>query len=87
MIIEMKPADTPDYMLPAWTGALHRALGEENVVRQFREETGNNWTLGKNAIDKMIDQALGSDAKPMREFISWFNVNIWGPIDGPDEQP
>src|SRR6478609_2456928 len=76
------PADTPDYMVDAWVSCLHWALGEEEIIAAFRRETGVRWTPGKTGIERMIDQATGADYRFLAEFVAWFNVAIWGPIDG-----
>lgn len=75
------PSDTPEYMLPAWFGALHHALGEDEIVAAFRADTGMQWRPGKASIERMIDKATGAEERFLREFVSWFNKNVWGPID------
>lgn len=75
------PPDTPEYMRPAWLGALHFALGQEEIVAAFRGDTGNQWRPGTTGIDRLIDKATGVDERFLREFVSWFNANVWGPID------
>lgn len=56
------------------------------VVAAFRAETGNRWEPGKTGIDKMIDQATGADHQFIKAFIAWFNVAVWGPLDGPEPE-
>jgi len=77
----MPPPDTPLYMYGAWVGALHHALGDENIVEGFRLETGMRWTPGKTAIERMIDEATGANEKFLRTFVEWFNARVWGPLD------
>jgi hypothetical protein len=80
-LIDLKPADTPDYMLSAWIGCLHWALGDPKVLADFRAETGNQWTPGRTPIDRMIDQSTGADRQFIIEFVKWANVHVWGPIE------
>ena len=79
MILEgLRPNDTPDYMTPAWLGCLRWALSEPEIVAQFREETGNQWTPGRTPIESMIDDATGVAHDFIVSFIVWFNINVWG---------
>jgi hypothetical protein len=76
------PADTPDEVAPAWLSCLVWAVGEPSVLAAFRLETGNEWSPGRTALDKMIDDAVGADDNFARAFVKWFNENVWGPMDG-----
>jgi hypothetical protein len=79
------PENTPAYMFDAWVSCLHWALGEDDVIAAFRQDTGIRWTPGKTAIDRMIDGATGADEKFVLAFVDWFNANIWGdPMAEPD---
>ena len=77
----MPPPDTPEYMQPAWLGALDFALSQDGIVAAFREDTGNQWHPGKTGIDRAIDKATGAEEQFLREFVEWFNVNVWGPME------
>jgi hypothetical protein len=79
----LRPADTPAYMTPAWLGCIHWALGNDEMVAEFREDTGNGYRPPKNAIDAAIDKVTGADRDFLVDFIKWANVNVWGPLDGP----
>lgn len=81
---ELRPADTPVYMTDAWLGCIHFALGEPDIVAAFRHDTGMNWTPGRTGLDRMIDEATGIDREFIIAFIRWANVNVLGPIDGPE---
>lgn len=85
-LLDLKPADTPDIMAPAWIDCVLWAASEPEIVQRFRTETGNGWTPSKNAFEQMIDQATGADWGFVVAFVTWVNVNIWGPIDGPLEE-
>jgi len=84
-IESLLPADTPTYMLPLWLGCISWALQDDNCLAAFRAETGNNWAPGKTPLERMIDEATGSDRRFIFAFVEWVNVNIWGPMDGPAE--
>jgi hypothetical protein len=82
-IEDLKPNDTPDYMLPAWIGCISWAISEPEVVAAFRQETGNQWTPGRSPLERMIDQSTGVDRNFIEAFIRWVNVTIWGPVELP----
>lgn len=84
-IFSLRPDDTPEYMNPAWLGCIHWALGKEDIMCAFRDETGNEWRPGRTPTDRMIDSACGADEKFLTEFIEWANVNVWGKMDGEEE--
>jgi len=77
------PADTPDYMHGAWAAALSAALGQPEILAQFRADTGNNWKPARSGINRMIDEATGADRTFVEQFVAWFNENVWGPMEGP----
>ena len=82
MILEdLRPSDTPAYMTPAWLGCLRWAIEQTEIIALFREETGNRWSPGGTALDRMIDDATGAPHHFIVEFVKWANVNIWGPVD------
>lgn len=82
----LMPADTPDYMAPAWIGCIHWAIGDADILAAFRAETGNTWTPARNGLDMMIDQATVVDRKFIEQFIQWVNINIWGSIHGNNDE-
>lgn len=68
-------------MAIAWRDCLSWAIGHAETLAAFRAQTGNTWSPGRTPIDRMIDEACGADAKFLREFVEWFNVNVWGDMD------
>lgn len=83
----LMPADTPDFMAPAWASCMSWAIVQPNVLAAFRAETGNTWTPGKTGLEQAIDSASGADRAFMEAFITWANVNVWGPIDRASDAP
>lgn len=77
----LRPADTPEYMTPAWIGCIHWALGEPGILEAFREDTGILWKPGRSGFERMIDQATGAERGFLEAFIKWVNVEIWGPME------
>ena len=69
------PADSLQAI--AWVSCLRWALSEDDLLAQFREDTGNRWEPGRGALDRMIDEAVGADAKFIEAFAEWFNDNVW----------
>lgn len=84
-IESLMPADTPAYMLPAWLGCIHWAIGEPDVLRAFVAETGMRYVPARSPLDCAIDQASGYSEDFLRRFIEWANVSVWGPMGGPLE--
>ena len=76
------PADTPDYMAPAWVSCMSWAIGHKEIRAEFEAETGNRWVPPKNGLDKMIDAATGNGGAYVAAFIEWANAKIWGAMDG-----
>jgi len=70
------PPDKPQAI--AWVSCLRWALGNEDVLAQFRQDTGTRWVPGKGALDRMIDEATGADRAFIEAFAEWFNSNVWG---------
>ena len=79
-IEELQPSDTPDYMVPAWLNCIEYSLGNDAIMAEYREQTGEQWTPGRTPLDRMIDEATGRDVQFLRDFITWFNVNVWGSL-------
>lgn len=81
------PQDTPEYMAPAYYGCLRWALTFDPILERFKSDTGKGLPAARSPIEKMVDQATGHDPYEdfFRAFVSWFNENIWGAIDGPGE--
>lgn len=81
-ITDLKPADTPDYMIPAWLDCISFAIGKPEIVAAFRADTGEQWQPGCTGLERMIDEATGADRHFLEAFIKWANVHVWGPLDG-----
>jgi YD repeat-containing protein len=81
-VFDLMPDDTPGYMADAWIDCLHWALGDDSgAVQAFRTATGNQWTPARDPLGRMIDAATGVEADFLRQFIVWFNANVWGAIE------
>ena len=85
-IEDLRPADTPEHMMPAWLGCISWALSEPGVMEQFRKDTGITWRPSRSPLEQMIDEATGADRHFLEAFIKWVNVEVWGPIDPPIEE-
>lgn len=86
-VMTLRPADTPEYMNPAWLGCISFALNQPELMQQFRDETGMRWQPARSGIERMIDQATGMEWEFVKAFVLWVNVNVWGPIGGPGDDP
>ena len=77
------PNDTPEYAHGAWASALSFALHTPEIRAAFESDTGKHYSPPKCAIDSMIDEATGFQSDYLHAFGGWFNVNVWGPWEGP----
>ena len=82
-LLSLKPADTPDVMIPVWLGCVSWCLSDDGIVEAFRSETKNQWRPGRTGLESMIDRATDADWQFLEAFVVWVNENFWGPIDGP----
>lgn len=85
----LMPADTPDYMAPAWAGCVSWALGNRDMLAQFCADTGNNWMpsgRGSEMTERARAAPSSDDRAFMEAFVAWVNINVWGPMDGPDKE-
>ncbi len=57
------PADTPDYMAPAWLGCMPWAIGNPEIRATFEAASGLE---------------IGDGESYVRAFIAWANEHIWG---------
>jgi hypothetical protein len=73
---------TEAWAIPAWVGCLMWAIGNKDILEQFRADTGCTWAPGKTQIERMIDEATGYDADFIRRFAIWHNKSIWGEVNG-----
>jgi len=73
-----------DYMPPdplmalAWRDCLRWAIGYEPILTAFVNDTGVKVAPLRTALDRMICQSTGEGEAIARQFVEWFNVNIWG---------
>lgn len=80
--LKLQPMGMP-YMLPAWLGCVHWAIGDDSIRKLFKEDTGYDVTslVGRSPIEEMVDQATGRDREVLIRFCDWVTENIWG-IEG-----
>lgn len=76
--LDAMPRDTPDFMVGAWLSCLQWAIGVDDIRASFEQETGMRFVRARTPIDSMIDEATGIHEAYIRQFVEWFNVNIWG---------
>lgn len=66
------------YMLPAYLGFLHSALGDAAMLAQYRQQTGDEWTPGKTSLDRLIDKATGANLAFLQRFSDWCEREHFG---------
>lgn len=79
-LLSLRPADTPEYMTPAWLGLIRFALGDDDMLALFRVDTGETWKPASDPLGAMIDKATGADVAFLRKFVLWVNETLWGPL-------
>jgi hypothetical protein len=65
-------------MLYMWYGFIKWALGEKEIMDQFRKDTGNTWKPSSIPIEQTVDKSTGVDKDFFKEFARWANKNLWG---------
>ncbi len=69
-------------MIGAWLSAVHWGIGDEQILAEFRTQTGLSWKPASSPIDRMIDEATGADGHFLISFVRWFNSAVWGEVNG-----
>lgn len=59
-------------------GCVRWALGEEKVLEEYRNQTGDGFQPAKNPFEHMIDKATGNDLAFLQRFSDWVEVNLFG---------
>lgn len=75
--------DDNQVMSTMWVGCLGWAIGKPEIRASFEADTKRPpWQTKRGPIERMIDDATGYEDSYVRDFIVWFNVNVWGEDDG-----
>lgn len=78
----LMPADTPDYMAPAWRGCMTWAASCPDVRRAYQKDTGDTWQpSAPGSAQHRLDEKSGADLAFLDRFIRWANDAIWGSLD------
>jgi len=70
------------YLRPAWASCLLWSVTEPEILEAFRTQTGCTWTPPRSGLDRLIDSAAGADREFVRQYVEWFNANVWGDPGG-----
>jgi hypothetical protein len=65
-------------MTPAWVDYLRWSIGEPKILAEFRADTGCDFTPRLTSIDRMIDEATWRERAFVKQYVAWFNENVWG---------
>jgi hypothetical protein len=87
MADKLKTSWDDHYMFPAYVGFLSFALGNAEIVAQFRASTGNLWKPGRNPLEHMIDEATGAELMFLQAFSDFCEREHFGTpadLDKPD---
>jgi hypothetical protein len=66
--VKLRTAWDDHYMYPAYLGFLSFALGNVDILAQYRAETGDKWQPGKTSLERMIDEATGAELRFLQSF-------------------
>lgn len=87
-ILRLKTSWDGHYMRQAYIDFLHFALGNDDILKQFREETGILWQPARNGLEKAIDEATGVEFKFLQQFSDWCETRHYGtPADMDRDMP
>ena len=64
-----------------WASCLRVVARDPEALAAFRRDTGCTWKPGHTSLDRMIDEATGAERDWLVQFITWFNANVWGPLN------
>ena len=70
------------YMYPAFIGFVRFAASEPEMLKQYEAETGRLvYSPPKSAIDKMADEACGTDRAFVQSFSDWCETQFGTPAN------
>jgi hypothetical protein len=69
---------TGHYMEPAFLACLHWALGDAEMMKAYRAETGDAWQPACTGIDRIIDEQTGAELAFLQRFSAWLANVIFG---------
>jgi hypothetical protein len=73
--------DNDPLMYGAFVGCVRWALGNDDIMRLYRDDTGDGFQPAKNGIEKMIDLATGNELAFFQRFSDWVEREIFGSPD------
>ncbi|MFM7851281.1 MAG: hypothetical protein ACKO96_05020 [Flammeovirgaceae bacterium] len=79
-ILELKPNDTPDYLIPAWLGCISWAVSTKEITDAFYAESNLPPLAQLGTFASEIDKACGLHESTLKAFIEWVNINYWGDL-------
>ena len=79
-IVALAPTGMPNWMVGCWMAAVLWGCREEEVMGQYRYETGDEWLPDWDRIGRLVDQATDEEWAFAERFVGWFNDNVWGRV-------
>ena len=61
-----------------WHSCLKRAICDQSVLDDFKNETGVEFVPSTEELQCMIDKYTGAEAHFLIAFANWMNINVWG---------
>lgn len=75
-----------DFMAGAFIACAQWSISVDAIRERFTKDTGLNFDfVGQQGINRMIDEACGTEAAVFNAYLDWVAENIWGTED--DEEP
>jgi hypothetical protein len=66
------------WMYADYIGFFHHALGEKELLDEYRKVSGNSWTPAATTEGRMIDKATGADVAFLQGYSDWLVANVFG---------
>ena len=54
------------------------AIGQPGFIEAFTADTGIKFTLPKNSMERLIDDATGANKAIIAAYLDWLTVSHWG---------
>jgi hypothetical protein len=74
-------------MFGAWAKLLSWACSQDELIKQFKDETGYNIqdVVRSTGINKMVDEATGYTKTVVVAWADWVTKNLWGVVGQKEE--
>lgn len=68
-------------MVATWASALMVFIKREDVLENYRRDTGDKFVPANTPMDKIVQEGTGQEREFVIRFIKWFNETTWGDLN------